>query len=994
MAAIHETAYPILGDNFKETELWELFTPSDEEIGFINNKVIDVAGRLRMLTLLKVFQHLGYFPMWSAIPKNITNHLANLLGYLFPLDSDDEYDKSGARPRHIQYIRYFLKITPASEQTYSLMEKTAEQAALTKEHLADIINIVIEELVRQHFELPAYSRFYRIAIAARAKVNESCFEIINSKLTAVHKKLLDKWLTKKTEDGDTWWNTLKKEAPSPTVKNFRLYLEHVDWLRKYHDALPVQTNLLDLPDAKRRQFSMEAFACDLPHLQQLKKAKRYVYIILLIEKQVAKVYDDLILMFTRRMYSLKNNAKAALEAYHEKSRQLVSSLIEQLAQIGTAYQIEGTYLKKYRAIKSVMPEKPQDMVESCNQHLAYIQNNYLLCLPRLYKNQRSLLFNCLTNFQLKTSSQDTSLLDAIEFIKKHRNSRKEWLDCTDSNLNLNLVTDKWRKLVTGKTTANAEVKQVHKKYFELYVFFELARELDTGDVFVPQAQQHNDWTQQLISWEEYNEDIEEFGVTSGIPTDSEAFIAKIKGELEEAINRTDQAFPTNQYARLEEGKLILSKLKKKKTAEHYPEIDRLLKERMDNIGILQLLNYTEQSLNLHHRFHHFSGHKSRIPNYASSLVSTLFCYGCFMGPTQTARSIEGASRKQLAWIHDHHVNEERLNNAITKVINAYKQFQLPKFWGTGRSASADGTHWSTYQKNLFTQYHIRYGAYGGVAYYHVADNYIALFSHFIPCGVYEALYILDGLIKNESKLQPDAVYGDTHAQSTVVFGLAYLLGIRLLPRIRGIKNKVFFRPEKDTSYEHIDELFTETINWKLIEKHLPDMLRIVLSIKKGKITPSTILRRLNSQSRKNKLYFAFRELGRAVRTIFLMDYVHDVELRKVIFAATNKSEEFNQFADWAAFANKTIPENMRHEQSKIIKYNHLVANMIMLYNVDGMTRVFNDLAKEEYEITEELIDAFAPYRTEHINRFGSYSKHLNRELLPLQHHLNVNIRRK
>jgi len=215
----------------------------------------------------------------------------------------------------------------------------------------------------------------------------------------------------------------------------------------------------------------------------------------------------------------------------------------------------------------------------------------------------------------------------------------------------------------------------------------------------------------------------------------------------------------------------------------------------------------------------------------------------------------------------------------------------------------------------------------------------------------------------------------------------------LLPRIRGIKNKVFFRPEKGATYEHIDELFTETINWKLIEKHWKDMLRIVLSIKKGKITPSTILRRLNSQSRKNKLYFAFRELGRAVRTIFLMDYVHDVELRKVIFAATNKSEEFNQFAGWAAFANKTIPENMQHEQSKIIKYNHLVANMIMLYNVDGMTRVFNDLVKEGYEITEEVIDAFAPYRTEHINRFGSYSQQFKRELLPLQHHLNVNIKR-
>jgi len=305
MAAIYETAYPILGDSFEEKELWELFTPSDEEIAFVKKQKIDVANHLRVLTLLKVFQHLGYFPMWSAIPKEITTHLANLLGYLFPLEVDDDYDKSGARSRHIQYIRYFLKVKSASEQTYNLMEKTAEQAALTKEHLADIINIVIEELVRQHFELPAYSRFYRIAIAARAKVNESCFEIINSKLTAAQKKLLDKWLIKKTADGESWWNTLKKEAPAPTVKNFRLYLEHVAWLRKYHEALPVQTNLLDLPDAKRRQFSMEAYACDLPHLQQLKEAKRYVYTILLVEKQMAKVYDDLILMFTRRMYSLK-----------------------------------------------------------------------------------------------------------------------------------------------------------------------------------------------------------------------------------------------------------------------------------------------------------------------------------------------------------------------------------------------------------------------------------------------------------------------------------------------------------------------------------------------------------------------------------------------------------------------------------------------------------------------------------------------------------------
>ena len=103
----------------------------------------------------------------------------------------------------------------------------------------------------------------------------------------------------------------------------------------------------------------------------------------------------------------------------------------------------------------------------------------------------------------------------------------------------------------------------------------------------------------------------------------------------------------------------------------------------------------------------------------------------------------------------------------------------------------------------------------------------------------------------------------------------------------------------------------------------------------------------------------------------------------------NKSEEFTQFADWIAFASKVIPENLRHEQSKIIKYNHLMANMIMLYNVDQMTKVFNQLAKEGYPITPKILKAFAPYRNEHINRFGSYDSKLKWKVKPLQHELVI-----
>ncbi len=41
---------------------------------------------------------------------------------------------------------------------------------------------------------------------------------------------------------------------------------------------------------------------------------------------------------------------------------------------------------------------------------------------------------------------------------------------------------------------------------------------------------------------------------------------------------------------------------------------------------------------------------------------------------------------------------------------------------------------SRVMQNLMSDYHIRYGGYGGIDYYVIADSYIALFLRFSTCG--------------------------------------------------------------------------------------------------------------------------------------------------------------------------------------------------------------------------------------------------------------------
>lgn len=246
------------------------------------------------------------------------------------------------------------------------------------------------------------------------------------------------------------------------------------------------------------------------------------------------------------------------------------------------------------------------------------------------------------------------------------------------------------------------------------------------------------------------------------------------------------------------------------------------------------------------------------------------------------------------------------------------------------------------------------------------------------------------MIKNESDIKPDTIHPDTQGQNSPVFALSFLLGIELMPRIRNWKSITLCKPYKDAKYEHIDELFSDTIDWNLIETHFPDMLRVALSIKNGRITASTLLRKLTTYSRKNRLYQAFRELGRAIRTGYLMKYIGDEELRSTIQSATNKSESFNGFTKWVSFGGDgIIAENNRAEQRKIIKYNHLVSNCIIFYNVFHISQIIKELLMEGHKVEEDTISALSPYITQHINRFGRYNLDLNRKPPNIEYNLSL-----
>ena len=161
--------------------------------------------------------------------------------------------------------------------------------------------------------------------------------------------------------------------------------------------------------------------------------------------------------------------------------------------------------------------------------------------------------------------------------------------------------------------------------------------------------------------------------------------------------------------------------------------------------LLEILARTAYWLEWWRRFGPASGSDPKLAGPLLRYVLTTFTYGCNLGPAQAARHIRGVSAHELGVTAARHFTTGKLNLASADVVNAYLLLDLVKAWGDGTTVAADGTQVDTLIDNLLAESHIRYGGYGGIAYHHIADNYIALFSHFIPCGVWEAVYIIEGL---------------------------------------------------------------------------------------------------------------------------------------------------------------------------------------------------------------------------------------------------------
>jgi len=332
----------------------------------------------------------------------------------------------------------------------------------------------------------------------------------------------------------------------------------------------------------------------------------------------------------------------------------------------------------------------------------------------------------------------------------------------------------------------------------------------------------------------------------------------------------------------------------------------------------------------------------------------------------TANMLQEAIRTRL--------REDAIRAANTELVNFHHNLSTSSSWGDGSFSSSDGQRFVVQGSSLLASFYPRYfGYYEQVItlYTHISDQFSVFGIQAISCSIREALYVLDGILQNDSTINPHFHSTDTHGYTDQIFGLCYLLGLSFMPRIKKFQDAKLYKPPQDNIYQRLTPIFTGTIDLDLIIEQWDPLVRIIASLKNRIVSANIIAHRLiNSSSRLSK---ALSHLGKLVKTTYLLRYVNDQDLRRIVSLQLNRGEARNGvarhvfFGNWGQFRSGDYFKIMNHASCL-----SLVSNAILIYNTFHIGKMLEKAQCLGLPYSPEIISHISPLHHEHIIVNGMY----------------------
>lgn len=960
-----------------EEQIIRHYTFNESDLSFIGQRRGD-HNRLGVAVQLCYLRYPSFaLPTDVEPPPQLLAFVSNQL-YVEP----DIWPQYALRPEtrreHLAELAAWLNLTSFAIADYRrFVQELAEVAQQTDRGIV-LAETLISWLRQQRIILPPVDVIERVCSEALTRGTRQVYEALTSTLSDQHRQALDRLLSpregKEVRGKESTLIWLRQPPGPPNPKHMMAHLERLKTVRD-----------LEIPDGLEHvihqnrllKLAREGGQMTAQHLRDLEPARRCATLVSLVLDTRATLIDEIIDQHDRFMGTLFSRAKRNHSDRFQQSGKSINQKVRLYSRIGRALlDAKQCGSDPFAAIEAIIPWEQFSASISEAEKLAQPEDfDYLALVGDGFNLLRRYTPTLLEMLSMKAAPPARELLAGVEVLKgmNERQARK-----VPDNAPTSFVRKRWESLV--HTTGGLD-----RRFYELCVFSELKNSLRSGDIWVQGSRQFKDFEEYLLPPAHFTAQREQKELGLPVETDCERFLEERLSLLDHelaAVERLAAAGELPDAAITSSGRLKITPLDNA-VPDEAEALMQQASSLLPHLKITELLLEVDSWTGFTKLFRHLkSGEAAGDPQL---LLTAILADAINLGLSKMAESCPGTTYAKLTWLQAWHIRDETYSAALSELVNAQLRQPFAAYWGDGTSSSSDGQNFKAGGRGQYAgQVNLKYGQEPGVQFYtHVSDQYAPFHTRVINATVRDATYVLDGLLYHESDLRIEEHYTDTAGFTDHVFGLMHLLGFRFAPRIRDLADKRLYIRSDARQCRTLAGLIGGSLNVKVIRAHWEEILRLATSIKQGNVTASLMLRKLGSYPRQNGLAVALRELGRIERTLFTLDWMQNVELRRRVQIGLNKGEAKNALAR-AVFLNRLGElrdrsfENQRYRASGL----NLVTAAIVLWNTVYLGRAVQAIRDSGKEVAETLLPHLSPLGWEHINLTGDYIWQQSRQVEP------------
>ena len=975
-----------------EIQLARYFHLDERDLTFINLRR-GRHNRLGIALQLTTARFLGTFlPDLMQIPPGVQFYVARQLNIRYPEIISRYAQRENTRWEHHGLIRQHYSYHDFGDFPWSFRLKRLlyTRAWLSNERPGLMFDFATAWLLQNKVLLPAASTLTRVI----GEIRERATRRLWRKLAALPNRWQAAQLAGLLEipEGQrlSVMEHLKRGPVTISGPAFTEALERYTRLRSLEFSC---LNFTGLPAIQLRNLARYAGMASVKYISRMPEERRLAILTAFVKAQeisaldeAVDVLDMLILNITRE--AKKTGQKKRLRTLKDLDR---AALLLARACALLLDEDTGDDLLRKTIFSSVPVARLAESVEKVNELARPQDTNFQDEMVEQYGRVRRFLPALLRDLHFRAAPDGEHTLAAIHYLAELNGSKKRILDDAPEHI----ISGPWKRLVY-----DAEGR-IQRAGYSLCLLERLQDALRRRDIWLENSDRWGDPRQKLLQGEEWQAQRVPVCRALGHPTNGSKASVQLAARLDETWKTVASRFDRNTAVDIcNEGKhpsLTISSLDKLDEPPALIRLSSRVRQLLPPVDLTELLLEIDARTGFTREFSHVSESGARAQDLHISLCAVMLAEACNIGHEPLIKhNIPALTRHRLSWVKQNYIRAETLVSANARLVDFQSSLALAGYWGGGEVASADGMRFVTPVKTVNSGPNRKYfGSGRGITWYNfVSDQYSGFHGIVIPGTLRDSIFVLEGLLEQQTGLNPVEIMTDTAGTSDIIFGLFRLLGYQFSPRLADAGEAVFWRADKAANYGALDELARGCVDLSKIESHWDEMMRVAGSLKLGTIHASELIRSLLRSTRPSGLAQAIMEVGRVNKTLYLLNYIDDEDYRRRILTQLNRGEGRHAVARAICYGQRgEIRKRYREGQEDQLGALGLVTNAVVLWNTLYMQEALSHLRSTGEGPEDEHIARLSPLMHGHINMLGHYTFTLPEdimkgELRPLNLNLN------